>query len=697
MPIVRYPRASLVACVALLAAMVGQIEAAAGQELVLRRVMLSTGGVGYFEYDAEVNGDATLSLPVDMEAVDDVLKSIIVFDDRGRVGIARLPGRDALDHRFRSLPFDIDDLESMVHLLDALKGETIRVSGGQSLEGQILGVRPDVVRLPDDLGTVTRHRVSVMTDAGIRHFVLEDVADVAFANPTLARQVQGALTDIATMRAGDARTIAIDSRGEGRRRVVVGFVAPVPLWKSTYRLSVAREGGSSDLARLFGWAVLENMTGHDWHDVELTVASGNPVTFRQALYETYYVARPNVPVEVAGRILPVPDSGGIAYADDEFRRKRAELMPEPGVAMERSAVMAEGARLESLESDVMAMAAPPAIAQAAVGVSPEQGAGQVVFRVQTPVNVAAGQSVIVPVVEATLSGGLVSVYQPMTEPRHPLVSVDLVNELETGLPAGAVTLYQRGAAGTVSYVGDARLSPLPAGDSRLLSFAVDEAVRIDREERSQQTIVSGKISRGVLSLLRRERATTSYRIKAPTTEDRQLLIEHRRRPGWDLISPAGDDVTITDMAYRLPYALRAGEDIKVDVVLARPLTERLSLLDLNDRQVRAFAQATELGAPVRRAFEQIAVLRAEIDSLAENLDNLEAERTEIYADQDRLRDNLNRVPRGEDLHRRYLSKLSDQEDRLEGLEVEHSKLRRALADAEEALKDYVQSLELASE
>src|SRR4029077_17652583 len=42
---------------------------------------------------------------------------------------------------------------------------------------------------------------------------------------------------------------------------------------------------------------------------ELTLLSGNPVSFRQAIYEAYYVARPEVPVEVAGRVLPKPDSG----------------------------------------------------------------------------------------------------------------------------------------------------------------------------------------------------------------------------------------------------------------------------------------------------------------------------------------------------------------------------------------------------
>ena len=34
------------------------------QDLTLKRVMLSSGGLGYFEYEATVDGDATLKLRV---------------------------------------------------------------------------------------------------------------------------------------------------------------------------------------------------------------------------------------------------------------------------------------------------------------------------------------------------------------------------------------------------------------------------------------------------------------------------------------------------------------------------------------------------------------------------------------------------------------------------------------------------------
>src|SRR5262245_38602438 len=70
--------------------------AAAAEELRLRRVLLSTGGVGYFEYEAKVQGDVELSLGVRRDEVDDVLKSVVVYDTRGNLGAITLPGKDMI-------------------------------------------------------------------------------------------------------------------------------------------------------------------------------------------------------------------------------------------------------------------------------------------------------------------------------------------------------------------------------------------------------------------------------------------------------------------------------------------------------------------------------------------------------------------------------------------------------------------------
>ena len=68
---------------------------ALGADLALKRVLLGTGGVGYFEYAAEVDaGDSSLNLRARLDQVDDILKSLIVIDPAGPA-TATLPGKRA--------------------------------------------------------------------------------------------------------------------------------------------------------------------------------------------------------------------------------------------------------------------------------------------------------------------------------------------------------------------------------------------------------------------------------------------------------------------------------------------------------------------------------------------------------------------------------------------------------------------------
>ena len=100
--------------------------AAAQNALALKRVLLSTGGVGYFEYEATVSGNAG-PCPCRSASTrsDDVLKSVIVgFDDQGGVRrhLAARP-RAARATSFANCPSAPADLGSPVALLNALRGD----------------------------------------------------------------------------------------------------------------------------------------------------------------------------------------------------------------------------------------------------------------------------------------------------------------------------------------------------------------------------------------------------------------------------------------------------------------------------------------------------------------------------------------------------------------------------------------------
>ncbi|XYH92763.1 DUF4139 domain-containing protein [Sorangium sp. So ce1128] len=641
---------------------------AAADALPLRRVVLSTGGVGYFEHEARVRGDAELALEVRLDQVDDVLKSLVIYDDRGAAGKITLPGREPLRDLFRELPFDEGALESEAALLNALRGAEVRTRGLQGvIAGRIVAVTAAQVGVPGG-GTEARHRLALMSDGALKQVVLEELEGVEFVEERLRQQVGAALLGLASRRERNRRELVVRAAGEGERLVRVAYVVEVPLWKTSYRLTVPEDPRKATGA-LSGWAVVENQSGGDWDNVDFTLVSGDPVTFRQALYEIYYVARPEVPVDVAERVLPRLDEGAAALVARAAR-----------LARHRAGAAAE------------AVAAPAAPADKGEPES-EEAATQVVFHFPAPLTLASGQTALLPIVEREMPAERLWLYQPEASARSPLASVRLRNDGDTSLPPGAMTVYERSDRGVVTYVGDARLAPLPPGESRVVSFAVDRKVRIDREERAEETLSRARIQGGVLEMVRTARRVTDYTIVGAAREPRVVLIEHPRAAGWELAEPR-EGVEATRDRYRIRREVAAGETARVTVALEQPVSHTVALTGLSGEQIEVYLSSREIPEALRAVFARLAELRAAIADRQRALSALESDIATLRAEQERVRQNLKVVPAGSALQERYLKALSDQEDRIAAASAKLPGAREAVASAERALADYVRGLSL---
>ncbi|HYG87640.1 MAG TPA: DUF4139 domain-containing protein [Azospirillum sp.] len=654
------------------AALLTAAPALGAGDLPLRRVLLSSGGVGYFEHEASVDGDTVLTLDVRRDQVDDVLKSIVVYDDTGRVGTISLPGEEPLNELFRELPFGPDALTSPMALFNALRGAEVRAQGVRDVTGRLLAVTETAVTLPNGSGMVTGHRVSLMTPAGVQQLVLEETNALQFTDPRLQEQVDAALAAIAQHNTRERRRLSIHTTGPGKRTVRVAYVAAAPLWKASYRLTLPAPG--SRTGDLQGWAVLENMSGEDWKDVELTVVSGQPVTFRQALYTAYYVNRPEVPVDVLGRILPKADEGSVGVAAAQARELRAPPAPPASAPAPMAAApprrMAETTAADASETDT-----------------------HVVFRYPQPVSVTSGHSLLLPIVTRSVSAEAVDLFQPQTHPRHPLAAVRLTNDTQGALPPGVLTLYRRNGNET-TYIGDAQLMPQPAGEQRLLSFALDQQVKVDRADKPSETLSRAVIADGMLSLTVTERLTTTYTIAAPPAEPRTIILEHPRRSGWDLITPDGGKPMVTATAYRIPVDVPAGGSATLSVTLEHPRLDRLSLSDLQPDRLVAYASSAELPPAMRDAFRTLANLRSAVVDRQKHVAELERTQADTAKEQDRLRQNLGALPHDSDLYKRSLTKMTEQETRLEALDQALQSARKDADAAGQSLTDYIRKLRL---
>jgi Domain of unknown function (DUF4139) len=669
-------------------AMTASDHAQSASALTLKRVMLSTGGVAYLEHEAEVADDAELGLDVPLDMVDDVLKSIVVYDSKGGVGRATLPGRNPLAQVFEDLPFGADALGSPAALLNALQGAEIKVGSSHPMVGKLLKVVPETVALGDH-GTTTRNRVSVLTGAGLQQFMLEEADAVSFVDAELQAKVEKALTDTAAYRAKGRRRITLSTLGSGRRTVRIGYVAAAPLWKASYRLTLPQDPGKSN-AQLQGWAVLENMSGQDWQGIELTLLSGRPVSFRQAIYEAYYVSRPEVPVEVAGRLLPRPDTGTLGPVAADKRETGRDAAERQKAAMGAPRAMPLFAPAGAASAALAESAPEPLRSQAVNTAEADAGATQVAFKLPVPVSVISGQSAIVSIIDREVPIQRLALFQPDLGDGHPLAALRVRNDTPAGLPAGVLTLYEQTRDG-VAYVGDARLSALPAGETRLVSYAVDEKTKVAREETSASTLTKATIAQGVLTLTRTARQTTVYKIAAPTAESRSLIIEHGKRNGWALVAPSGG-AEETASAYRIPVELKAGETRTLTVALETPQFESVRIADLDDRRIAAITATREIDASVSKALAELASLRRTAADKSGAERAIKSELEALTADQARIRENLARIDPNSALKKRYMEKLTAQEERFETLQASATSAADATRAAQAAIDAFIAQL-----
>ncbi len=70
---------------------------------------------------------------------------------------------------------------------------------------------------------------------------------------------------------------------------------------------------------------------------------------------------------------------------------------------------------------------------------------------------------------------------------------------------GPISVFDGG-----SYAGDAQIGHVPAGDKRLLAYAVDLDVNFIREDNSTENIRKVRIVRGLFELTSQHQNTTSY-------------------------------------------------------------------------------------------------------------------------------------------------------------------------------------------
>ncbi len=657
--------------------------------LPVTKVVLFSSGVGYFEHYGSVEGDATATLMFKTDQINDVLKSMVLIDeDGGTVRSVNYASRDPLTRALKSFAVDISGDPDLAQLLKQLRGAQVIIEAPEKITGKILGVefRKKELIVGGTTTIITEAVLNLVTPGGIKSIGMNAVANLTLTDEKLAGELNKALALVIESHDTQRKGVDIRFTGKGKRRVRIGYIAETPVWKTSYRLVLDEKKNT-----LQGWAIVENTSDVDWSKVGLSLVSGRPISFIQDLYTPLYLPRPIVRPELYASLKPRRYDEGIAGKDKEVR-DRPELL-------ERKKSKSQRFEAESADR-AMALPRAPGAAYAdgranrkldlAKGVQSIASAGKVGelfhFAVRDPVNLARRRSAMLPIVNSPVKAEKVSIYNRRVLAKHPLNGVQLINDTDMKLLGGPITVFDGGM-----YAGDAQIGNLAAGDKRLLSYAIDLNMTVDPSNSSTTRLVSGKIVNGTLYLRRLSSYVQKYVLKNKAEEKRAVIVEHPYNSARKLVSPEKYEEK-TPALYRFRVAVAAGKTETLEVKEEQVHHSTVGILNTSASSLLYYSRSGEISKKVREALAKAVLLKNELVTLQRKLGELVNRKNVIERGQDRLRRNLNTVGKTSTLGRRYLGKLSKQEDEIEKLDAQISELRVQVERKRKELEDYLRKL-----
>jgi hypothetical protein len=557
--------------------------------LPLTQVVLYDNGLAYFQREGQVTGNAQLELRIPARNMNDLLKSIVTEDTGGgQIAAVRLDPPHARPSDLAMTLGTNSNLEAMLH---AARGEKVEVHLHPTrnnpqpapLPGIVLGISTEVNQLlpsarpsigpggPVDgetmmpgnssLGfsfpTFTVSVVNLHCQEGLTSLPISRIKSVRLLDPDLDAEVQRSASMLSSRAGSELHTIRLSFNGSGRRSVRIGYVTEHPLWRTSYRLLLAKEGK----ATLQGWALLENVTEEDWHNVSLTLMAGQPNSFQIDLATPLHQERPvllpkrheelrnqpylpSYPLALSMQMSAIGDMtglggmGGLGGLGGGLGGLGGGLGGLGGGLGGLGGGLGGGG-LGGF-SGLLPQQRPGMLdpAQSVKTVADSARAGDFYsYTLPGKVSIPRRQAAMLPVMQRPIAGDAFTLHRPASGEKdaQSQLSFRLKNDTGMQLSAGPVTVIDRN-----NYGGEAMLEDVMPGEETTLSFATDLATKVKRKEFSgakKNGPVTVLIGSGGIKIVETEQRRTKYILTRSLAEPRRMMIEHPVSEDWKLVEP----------------------------------------------------------------------------------------------------------------------------------------------------------------
>lgn len=675
-------------------------------KLPIKKVILYSHGVGYFERQGTVQGTQSIALEFNSGQMNDVLKSLLVLDlNGGLISTVTYDTTKPINKQLEALSLSLADSNErgLTSLIGQMRGARVEVRVATAvIEGKVVGLEKRKEMKGDNV--VEIDSLVLATDAGdVRAFDLADIKAVKIIDEKLRSDLAHYLEILNNTHKKDARNLVITAQGDGKRKVMAGYTIEAPIWKTTYRIVIDEKGKPF----LQGWAIVDNEQDEDWEDVDLSLVSGLPISFIQDLQSARYRRRPTIPFREELALSPqtyesaqeesvlangsAKAVGGGSAASDIVEVTGGETIVERHTAqLSNNYDSRRVLDLPTAQPSPTVLLTPGVISSvnsAATG----QDVGELFqYKVTHPVTIKRNSSALIPIVAAKTEGERVSIFNESGRLKNPMSGIYLNNTTGLTLESGPLTVFEGD-----TYGGEGLMDRLKPEEKRFITFAADLGTMVSTNQDNKDEAVNYiEIVNGTFYASNKKYQTKTYTITNKDTHPKTIIVEHPYRDDWELESPK-DIFEKTENFYRFRVVVPAKATNKFVVKEEHEDTTSYGISNITPDLLAFYVNKKYVSEEVRQTLQKVIDLKQRIVSTDVEINNKNRQINDIGTDQARIRENLKAVGKTEEekkLIARYTEKLNQGEDELEKLRKEIKELSEQRIQLQTELNNVIKNL-----
>ncbi|MGA9985331.1 MAG: hypothetical protein WBP95_17770, partial [Acidobacteriaceae bacterium] len=268
----------------------------------------------------------------------------------------------------------------------------------------------------------------------------------------------------------------------------------------------------------------------------------------------------------------------------------------------------------------------------------------------------------------------------------------LTNSSNLTLDRGSFSIFENN-----EFAGEGLTDTIHAGEKRLLSYAVDQAVHVTTEGHLNSTHLHHlTIHDGIMTERNEEIREVTYVVHNAASDSRNVIVEHPVQSGWKLTSEV-KPVETSASFYRFSVAAQAGETVRLHVGESYTQGVSYQLTGVGDDQMEVILNGSGDRLAIQKALAPVLAARARVHDLDTQIDVKQAAIDDLAADQKRLHDNLAGLKDSaeeRELARRYAGEMNTDEDQLLIARKDRAVLDQQRKEAQQALDAAIRALDL---